>query len=51
MSKSGQSMHAGMKNRSPSASDASTKVKGGSVNADATRSATAKGHTLGPRTA
>ena len=43
----------GMKNHSPSASDASTKLpKGPSVNQDATRSATAPTQpTLGPRCA
>lgn len=42
----------GLQNRSPSASDASTKCKGGSVNSEATREGTAKTPgTLGPRTA
>jgi hypothetical protein len=42
----------GMQNRSPSATDASTKCKGGSVNAEPTRSSVAKTPgTLGPRVA
>lgn len=49
MAKSGTSMHQGMKNRSPAAPSA--KPQGGSVNTDTTRSATAKSHSLGPRSA
>jgi hypothetical protein len=42
----------GLKNRSPSVTDASTKPKGGSVNAEPTRSSVAKTPgTLGPRCA
>jgi hypothetical protein len=42
----------GMKNRSPSATDASTKCKGGSVSAEPTRSSVARTPgTLGPRCA
>ncbi len=46
-------LHDGLKNQSPSASDASTKLpKGPSVNSDATRSGVAATpKTLGPRTA
>lgn len=45
-------MLSGMTNRSPSSSDASTKVKGGSVNSEPTRSGVAPTpKTLGPRTA
>lgn len=42
----------GMKNTSPSASDASTRCKGGSVNSEPTRSSTAPTpKTIGPREA
>lgn len=42
----------GLKNRSPKASDASTKYSGGSVNNDTTRSSVAPTpKSLGPRTA
>ena len=46
-------MNAGMKNQSPSATDASTKLpKGPSVNQDAVRTGTAANQqTLGPRCA
>ena len=45
-------MHAGMKDRSPSAVDASMKLGKESVNSEATRSETAPQQaTIGPRTA
>ncbi len=45
-------LHAGLKNRSPSATDKSTKLPGKNIDQDATRSSTAKTPgTLGPRTA
>jgi len=45
-------LKAGISDRSPKASDASMKPKGGSVNDDATRSSAATASpTLGPRTA
>ncbi len=45
-------LHQGMKNRSPSASDASTKPHPEGINKDPVRTATAPSpHTLGPRTA
>ena len=50
-SKSG-GMLSGLSNKSPSASDKSTKLPSGSVNSDTTRSSTAEAQpTLGPRTA
>lgn len=43
-------MHKGMKSKSPSASDASTKPRGGDVNKGATRSGVAASpRSLGPR--
>lgn len=45
-------LHEGMKNTSPKACDASTVIKGGSVNSEPVRSGTAPTpSTLGPRTA
>ena len=45
-------LHKGLKNRSPSPSDASMKLPGKNIDSDAIRSATAKTPaTLGPRTA
>lgn len=45
-------LHKGLKTRSPSATDASTKAPGKSIDKDATRSSTAKSpRTLGPRDA
>jgi hypothetical protein len=41
----------GLKNRSPSSSDASTKLPPKNIDSDATRSKVAHGHTLGPRNA
>lgn len=50
--KSGGNMHAGMRNKSPSASDKSTQLPGKSIDKDPTRSGTAATpKTLGPRTA
>lgn len=51
MAKGSGTMLKGMTNKSPSATDASTKPKGGSVDSDATRTSVASGHTLGPRNA
>lgn len=52
MSKGSSKMQAGMTNKSPKSCDASTTLKGGSVDEGAVRTGTAKTPpTLGPRTA
>ena len=53
MKKSGGNLHEGLTTHSPKPDDSSTKLKGASVNADATRGASPAPppKTLGPRTA